>query len=310
MHFIFGIDAYSVKKAARKLARDFVDREGSDFNLVRIQGDGLKVRQFFDAVSPLPFLGDKRLVVVSNLLTLGDKEARKSIVDKLKDIPDYSDVVFAEEGDPDKRESIFKVLLDRANVQHFDAPTPYAVTDFIKEMVAKDQLKISSQSAHQLSIAVGTDLSRAENETSKVISYTRYLGRDEILPEVVVALVEPVSSIKIFDLTDAIADRRLDRAFSILGKMRQAGEDEAMIFNMIIFQLRNMLIIESLGSNSSQSSLHPFVVKKILVSFRKFKTGEVKKFYHELAELDWKIKTGILEFGTAVDILVANFCKS
>ncbi|MFA6963233.1 MAG: DNA polymerase III subunit delta [Patescibacteria group bacterium] len=310
IYFIYGIDAYSVKKAADKLAADFVASEGSDFNLIKLDGQTMKAGQFFDSVSTLPFLGAKRLVTVNGLLALGDKESKRVVAEKIKNIPDYSDVLFVDEGEPDKRESIFKVLSEKAKVERFDAPTPYLVTDFVKKKITEAGLKVTSQVANQISLAVGTDLSRAESETEKIISYTFYLDRDEVSADVVSNLIEPVSNVKIFDLTDAIADRRLGQAFSILSKMRKSGQDEAMIFNMIIFQLRNMLIIESLGSNASQSGLHPFVVKKTLSSIRKFKPGEIKKFYSDLAELDWKIKSGILEFSTAVDLLVANFCKS
>ncbi len=310
IYFFYGIDAYSVKRAADKMAADFVASEESDFNLIKLGGQTMKAGQFFDSVSSLPFLGSRRLVQVNGFLTFGDKESKRVVAEKIKNIPEYSDIVFADEGEPDRRELIFKVLSEKARVERFDAPTPYGVTDFVKKKVSEAGLTITSQVANQISLAVGTDLARAESETEKIISYTLYLGRAEVSPETVRDLIDPVDNVKIFDLTDAIADRRLGQAFSILNKMRKSGQDEAMIFNMIIFQLRNMLIIESLGSNASQSGLHPFVVKKTLGSLRKFRPGEIKKFYSDLAELDWKIKNGILEFSTAVDLSVANFCKS
>ena len=146
--------------------------------------------------------------------------------------------------------------------------------------------------------------------------YAKSLGREEISHEDVEAMIEPNITLKVFDLTDALATRNAKKVINIFNAFVSGGEDLFLVFNMIIYQIRNMLIIEDLinmgkkGEIVKLSGLHPFVVKKIEYSLGKFKKGELVSFYRNLGEIDWQVKTGQTQIETALDMLFVDFCKS
>jgi DNA polymerase-3 subunit delta len=314
--FIYGEDVYSIKNVTRKLVANFIEKEKSDLNIKIFESNDLTLEAFINSIMSAPFLGEEKLTVIKNFLINGDnKEMEKKILKYLEQIPEKSKVIFVEEGKPDARGALFK-FLEKINSKNFPPPNEIKIRQFITDLVTQSDLKITNQALSKVSQYVGPDLWQLENELLKLILYVKSINQTEITEENVEKLIEPNITLKIFDLTDALASRNGKKVIGIFNDFVRAGEDLFLVFNMIIYQVRNMLIVEDLinlgkkNDIAKLSGLHPFVVKKIEYSLSKFQKGELVSFYARLGDIDWQIKTGRSEIETALVMLFVDFCKS
>jgi DNA polymerase-3 subunit delta len=314
VYFFYGEDTFRLKESVLKTKRSFVEKQGSDINLLEMDGEKLTFSSFGSAVNALPFLGDKRLIIVNNLLLENDdKELKKKVVENLAQIPDSSVVIFVEAGMPDKRETAFKKLSIIDSKHYFGLLDDYKLKAWVENKVAEMERKIDLSAVQKLILFVGPDLWRMSQEIEKLtLNSTKEVNISVVDVE---KLVEPTFSLKIFDLIDALSQKQGSKAVSILHQFIENGQDEFMIFNMMIWGYRNMVVVDSLGKVGSESEmanlsgLNPFVVKKNLQALRNYQKGEAKEIYKKLAETDWQIKSGKIDIKTALSLLVVEFSK-
>jgi len=313
IHFIYGDDNFRSLEALKKIEIDFIRNYG-DFNIEKISGEGLKSDSLGSKIQALPFLGDKRLIIIDNLLTSGTKDEKDKIYKTIQSAPETTDLVFFEDKQPDRRESIFKYLDKLPHKQFFPQLDDFGLRKWIMGHIEQNNFKISNPACARLISYVGTDLFRLKNELARLIDFARSNDRDQIEDYDVDELVEPNNNYKIFDLTDAIAQRNIHKAILVLHAFRKSGEDNYRIFNLIVHQIRTMLIINDLSGKltadqiAKESGIHPFVVKKTLASLRNFSGDDLEKMYLRLEDIDWKAKTGAADIAVTTELLIVDFC--
>lgn len=315
LFFLYGDNLFSLQKSAQKVERDFIAKENSDLNVIRIDGEKTTLSDLSVALASLPFLGNRRLLVIKNLSKNSSKELKKDVANGLEEIPTTSVTLFIEEGEPDKRESLFKELTKKATTKVFALPPIQALPRLIREKVQSLGLEIGEAAAERLALLVGADLMRLDNEIEKLILFARSKSEKEISISDINISVEASPSFKIFDLTDAIGQKNLPKALKVLHEFLGHGEDASLIFNMVIREIRNMLIISDLAKImpeqkiASEAKMHPFVVKKTLSNLRRFQKGEIERYFLKLRDADWQIKSGQIEQETALIKLIVDFAK-
>ena len=315
LYFLYGKDSYSIVQRVHEIERAFVDQQKSDFNLAKLDGNLLTASRFSEAAFTPPFLGDRRLIIIKNfLLSDVDKVEKGKIADLLEKIPDENSVVFADDGLPDQRQVIFKRLLKFAEAEHFPEPSVQTLPAWIKQRVTALDGQIDNDAAYNLAVSVGPDLWQLQSEIEKLVLFSQAKNSPIKLADVS-DLVPANNSFKIFDLLDALAQKDLKKALLVNNSFLSAGEESFMIFNMIVYQLRNMLVVDDLmragkteQNIAREASLHPYVTSKLVSSLRKFKDKEVAANFCRLAEYDWKMKSGEIEPETALVLLVVQFC--
>lgn len=312
VYFFYGEDTYRIKERTDTLRRAFLDKQGSDLNLSILSGKELNFDTFKNTVSQAPFLGDKRFIIIKNLITENtDKEQKKKIADFLDKTPDFSVVLFIEEGLPDKRESMFKKL-EKTKVEIFAPLEGIKLVAWIENNFKSSELSVDRQAVIKLTLSVGGDLWKLNNEILKISSFVLSAGRDRVNVKDVDLFIEPANGYRIFDLTDAVAAKNINKAMKVLYLFRKDGEESLKIINLIITQLRNMLVVKDLIDRKEPTStlgLHPFVIKKTIESIRSFDKKTLYKIYQNLYEYDYKIKNGSIEPDLALEMIVVDFCE-
>ncbi|MCX6808484.1 MAG: DNA polymerase III subunit delta [Candidatus Berkelbacteria bacterium] len=311
-YFFYGDDTFSIKQKVQKMVDDFVAAE-TDINLTHLDGEKINSGSLGSVVLAMPFLGKLRMTVVNNFLKNSDKISKKSMIEILQKLPEYSTVILAEKAGVDMRESEFKLLAKMPGALNFPAPSDSILRKFAENQLSEAEIKISSSALFKLVLYVGPDFWRLENETAKLVAYVASLGKSEITDLDVEANILPVNNQKIFDLTDALAEKNSIKAVNTLQNFRKFGEDDMKIFNLIISHFRSLLIVESFGAVDSakvaaQSGIHPFVAKKMQFALKRKGKFSLRTIYAKLAEIDWQVKRGEIDLAAALDLLVIKFC--
>jgi DNA polymerase-3 subunit delta len=314
INFIYGDDNFRALETLKRIESVFVKEHG-DLNIEKLSGETLKIDVLNVKTFALPFLGSKRLVIIDNLLISGKKEVKEELGRILKTIPESTDLIIFENGLPDKREAIFKLLDKLPSKQFFGQLDDFGLRKWISEQLLEGEFKISNPACAKLIAYVGPDLFRLKNEISRLIDAVKASKRAQIEVEDVDRLIEPNNNYKIFDLTDAIAQKNANKAIFILYAFKKIGEDDYRIFNLIIHQIRTMLIVSDLSASmtadqiAKEAGLHPFVVKKTLINLKNFSNEELEKMYFNLGEIDWKSKSGLADIAVMTELLIVDFCR-
>ena len=309
---IYGQDEYRAKKKLDELIAGFLVSDPERMNLEQIDGAGISYSDFDRAISTMPFLADRRMVIISNLLTKNkDSELKSKIADRILKIPESVDLIFFESGDPDKRTALFKRLSKSAE---YFAPLVGAELDrFISENVKSAGLTMEYQAVRLLAFGIGPDLNRLGNEISKLILFSKSRGNEKISEQDVLDLVELTDNSNVFQFIESLSTKNSKKASEHLYNLIKSGENEIKVLSMVVYQYRNLIILkdyleagEKPTGLASKAKMHPFVVQKTLPVLKNYSAKDLSRIYSFLQNIDMQIKVGEIEPTLALNMVVAK----
>lgn len=317
IQFLYGENIYFIEVELKKLERDFAVLDSAGMNLSKLNGSELTYNTFCQQVDAMPFLAEKRLIIIKNFLLEGDTEVKDKIVKKLevllKNEDTSRDIVFVELGAPDKRSKLFKLLSKIPGAKEYGEIKGYLLHDWIKKRVEENGLEIERSAANELEIALGSNLPAISNELDKVSMYVKSQGCKKITSKDVKMFATYEVSTDIFVLVENIARKNERSALAILDQFLQQGENEQKIMAMIIYQFRTLVIIKELlekgldkNQIAKQTGLHPFVITKSWPMVQNYSFGDLKEIYDLLAKYDHESKIGEIDPSQMMSLLVVK----
>ncbi len=164
-----------------------------------------------------------------------------------------------------------------------------------------------------MAIFIGADLRALDSDIEKLIVYR---GGETIRREDVRLMVAPAQEQSIFEMVDAMGQRRMQRALELLHEQLRHNANEFYLLSMVTRQYRLMLQVRDLmqrGMNvdaiQKQLGLHPFVTKKIAEQARNYSVEQLENIMHKLLQVDVDLKTSKLEPTLALDLLVVDLTQ-
>ncbi len=297
-------------------------------NTTQLDGQRLNLDDLAMAVGALPFLAEKRLVIVRRLL--GQYEAKpadgtgerrrnsrndraQALVELLARVPPTTELVLVEPADSLVRPGnpVYQAIV-RLGGQVLESRKlrPEEVVEWIGRRVRGKGGRIRPDAAIALAGAAGEDLQRLDAELDKLLTY---VGDAEVTVGDVRLLVSEARDDNIFHLVDAIGRRDRRQALRLLRELLGSGAAVPYVLTMIARQFRLLLLTrEALASTSdqqqiaSQLRLGPWQVRNFVDQARRFSVGDLETAYQRLLATDQAIKTGRLEGDLALDLLVAE----
>ena len=109
-YLIFGEDTYRLRQKIDEIKKKFGSGSMGDTNTLNLDGGVTDFNTIEKNISAMPFLSDRRLVIIKNLLAVKKSEVQEKVAKLLDNIPKTTVLVFWEEGIPDRRLKLFKKL--------------------------------------------------------------------------------------------------------------------------------------------------------------------------------------------------------
>lgn len=291
IYLFYGEDTYRLQKRLNEIMAAHQGAAG-DINISKIS-EKYDFSVIKNEAESLPFLSDKRLLVVSNALKSKDKILTTSLTKWLGTLTTENDLVFVEDEAPDQRTSLYKTLVKVGKIEIFAELKPFEAISWIKTQVTAKKATIEADADSLLQLYCGSDLNRLSNEIDKLVDYD-----PDITKITVEKLVDAGFWGTIFELTDALSEKRSKKALDLLLKMLDSGEKEIYLVSMLARQVRNLLIVKDLSEHRLSESeivgkthLHPFVIKKSLSQSRNFTKNQLLTLHGNLVGLDLAMKS-------------------
>ena len=312
MFYIFhGDDEHSQTETLADLTSKLGDSSMLDLNTNRFEGRQVTFSELQHACNSIPFLADKRLVIVKDLFT--HKAAfQDDLLAYLPDIPETTRLVFLESKSLTKRHPAYKLAEshEKGFIREFKRLEGGALEQWVRERVKTAGGQIQPYAAHLLATNAGNDLRLLDNEVEKLVLYK---GQDMIEVEDVSLLCPYVAEASIFDLVDALGERDGKKAAQLITKKFQEGTDPFYLFAMFIRQFRLLIQVRELSEDgrpppeiAKTLKLHPFPTGKLYQQSKNFSMAQLEQIYDHLLDIDIGVKTGRTDLVTALDLLVAG----
>lgn len=295
--FMYGEDSFSLQKEVKRWKKLFLEKHG-DMNLEELDGSESIPEEIGGSISAMPFLGEKRLVVLKNFLSSNNADRQKELLPVLANLSDTNVLLIAETEVPDKRLSLFKHLSKEATIRLFEKPRGVALETWIIRRAEEAGGKMGRNTSAYLAGVIGDDLWALDNEVQKLCLFAK---GEVITPDMVDSLVSGSIQQSIFTMTDQLARKDMAGALKTIQKLHEQGQNAPFLFSMITRQFRLMLEMKALtedrtpqGAIAGKMGVKPFVVQKTLSQCKNFTYSQLKRALSKLLEVDRRLKTGNL----------------
>lgn len=316
--YIFcGEDEFTRSEALADLRRRM--GELGDLNTVQLDGRSVTLDELRRACETVPFLAERRLVVVTGLLTrLARGKERgflEGVLRLLQNLPETTRLIFVEDGDLPDDHPVLKLAAEKKGegfFRRFEPPSPEALPRWVQQRTRYHGGEIAREAAVRLAQMIGPDdLRLLDQEIAKLVTYAG--SEKAITTDDVAQLVPYVQQAVVFDLVDALGHREGRQAAVLLHRLLDAGENPLGILAMVVRQFRLIILAKDLagrGENAASIArllgVAPFIAQKVLAQSANFTMAQLERVYRYLLDLDLAIKSGELTPETALDLLVAG----
>ncbi|MGC4019407.1 MAG: DNA polymerase III subunit delta [Muricomes sp.] len=308
IYLLYGEENYLKKQYKDRFTKAMLP-EGDTMNYAYFEGKGIDVKAVIDLAETLPFFSDRRLLVFEN--TSFFKSAGADLADYIKDMPETTSFIFVE-NEVDKRSKMYKAVKAKGHVVELPFQDETTLKKWILGQVRRENKQISESTVTWLLNKAGTDMENLQKELEKLFCYT--LEKDSITPEDVDAVCVTQISNHIFDMVNAVADKRQEHALSLYYELLALKEPPMRILFLMTRQYRILhqvkdLLKKGYGKKeiAAKAGLHPFAAGKYMEQARHFHTRELRAVIEDSAELEESVKTGRLTDILAVELFIVKY---
>ena len=288
-----GENAYLKRRALNESIRTFVETHG-DFALERIQADEATVEQIQAAITSMPFLAERKLVVIHRAST--NKEFVDVAADILPQAPDITDVII-DEPKLDKRTSYYKWLKSKTQFQEYSTLDDQRLAGWMIEYAKLKGSALTRADATYLLQRVGNDQQRLVNELDKLTLLEGSISRSRIDD-----LTEATPQSVIFDLLDAAYAGNTTRAMALYDDQREQKVQPQRILAMLGWQLRQVALAKTAGSHDlvREAKMSPYGAEKARRIAGSMTLAHLKRLMSDLTTLDIRSKRSSIDLDQAL----------
>ena len=303
--FICGEDSFRSKQKLKALRQKFAKEiDSSQINIDVLNGEKLDAESFKQAMASGGFLVKRRMAIIENLIEKNkNKQAVKEILDLAKKQSAHSAqeniIIFWEalgsiSADKYRGKKLSGPLLKYLKTIKYSYEFPLLPKNKLIAWV-KNRISIDDDAANLLVEFVGSDLWRMNNEINKLKAYK---NNQNLTIADAKLLAEEKFDQKIFDLTDAAADKNRKLFIKLADEYLSSDVEPAYILTFLIRQFRMMARTKDLLDKNPTANLaleikvHPFVAKKLRAQTSNYSIAEIKNIYRKLLKIDIKLKQG------------------
>lgn len=304
IYTVIGHEIYLKEQFYQQLEQTLGGEENVDIS--RFDLNEHNIQEVLDESETFSFFAQYRLLYVSNVFFLASSASQKiseyeqnQLLSYLSNPNPSTIVVFIfDQEQLDKRRKLSKAFNKETTMVDASELNEGEVTRYIQDYIKETGIDYTRDAVHELLTRVNYKFSTAMNEIEKLNVYAKSQGQVNI--ETIRQLVPRTLESNVFELTNAVAGKQIERAMEIYQDLLLMRNEPIALHALLVSQFR--IIIQALilaqgghteGSIAGHLNVHPYRVKLALQASRSMKLSELLNFYVELCEVDYQMKTGI-----------------
>ncbi len=335
-YILHGDEEFTRSEELAKLKAQMARSGMGDLNITVLDGRKVELAELINVCNTMPFLTDRRMVIVENLLQRFEPRERSEDASSttasspkeseyaaklgayLEQLPPFTRLIFVENKLLSRNNPILKKAQGRqdSHIREFSPLAAEALPDWVRSRATAKRISVARDAAQALVARVGPNLRLLDQELEKLAAYVNYARPVSV--EDVRALVSEDHEGNIFALVDMLGLRQRERAMQQLQELLLGGANELYILTMIARQVRLILAAKDLAQTRRLKPeeirrelriAHGFVLDKLLRQAQQFSFEELVTVHRRVLEADQAIKTGRIEPRLALELLVLDICR-
>ncbi|MBE3570100.1 MAG: DNA polymerase III subunit delta [Bacillales bacterium] len=320
LYLVYGPETFFMNELKQKLLQYALNEEDMDFNFSSYDLEETPVELAIEDAETLPFLGERRLVVLHNPVFLKAEKLKEKVEHNIKRLLDYiekpapySIVVFAAPYEKlDERKKITKLLKEKAETFEAKKLNEKEIMIWIKERAKANNTEIEDAAVQQLMTLAGMNLMILASEIDKLSMYA--IETKVIDAGMVERLTARSLEQNVFSLVDKIVDGKIEEVFEIYYDLLKQNEEPIKLLAIIASQFRLIYQVKELARKgygqqkmAAFLKVHPFRVKLALEKARKFTEEDLMRVIDLLAECDYAMKTSAMDNKMVIELFLLKF---
>lgn len=320
IYLLYGGEQYLIDTAVNKIKKNFGELLlGINYILL----DESTIDNLISDIEMPAFGYDKKLIVVRSS-GLFKKDGRKKtgtpIQEKIADfiknnmdtITEAVVLVFVE-AEADKN-SVFETISENGIICNIEELKPIQLVKKLKQICNLYKVNCDESTLNYLVEIAGTNLEILINEIRKLIEYAG-MGGTITVNDVNQLSIKQIDSV-IFELTDNLAIRKIDKALEVLDNLIYQKEAPQKILITLYNHFKkiylcnvavnlNKDIVNSLSLRPNQT----WLITKYKKQASYFNQNELRKILEEFIELDYNSKNGKIDIDIGLRSILCNYCS-
>lgn len=315
-YILLGTDEELIKEQVQLIIDKAIDPSFMDLNLIKFDGMKFTGETFRDSCETLPFLSDKKVILVYRANFLKDindndsKKAFEACKEYIENTPSHCILIFYYILD-DKREKISnraKKLEKHSLIIKADRLKGERLYKRVEERFKAQGKDIGKIELKYFCEKVENNTHMIYSEIDKLINYTD--GR-KISKADIDAMLPYKSENDIFDLVDYIADKKSEKAIELMNELLFKGENIMYILTMIERQFKLLFRVKLNKQQTTDSivkelRLPPFICDRLIRQSRKFKLKQLKGCIELCLSTEKTLKSTTLDKKTELELMIIN----
>ena len=314
LYLFTGEEIYLIEQSIRSIKNQFLSAEEQEANFHTFYADNLNWDDLFPLAQTFPFVGKNRLILLKGLEKMKKvNEETTRLLNFLKKKRSSLIIILTAEK-IDQRTKFGKFLNEKAVGVHFYKLFENQVPTWIVQRVKSSDRSISLSLAQIMAQILGNDLSRLDNELTKIYLY---MDQDkQITQEHLAILSDGARIFSVFDLVKNLGEKRPEPSLKILNNLMDEGSNALLLLSMIVRQFRHLCLAKSLmqqgkGAAEVAKFIHlPLMFSRQIIEQAKiFSYDRLQTLYAGFLETDLKLKSRSCSPRLILENLVVEICR-
>lgn len=335
IYLFHGEDELSSREAVQGLITRMKDSPMWEFNVATFDGGKLILSELMSTCQTVPFMADRRMVVVTNLIShlatapsgssredaqpgRSSRGGKKVLLDELlgflPTVPEFCRLVFLEGQLILDRDPVLRSIQTQGGFVKAYRLEERGLVGWIRDRARKAGCGISPEAVDELAAAVGPNARLLNGEIVKLATYCqdRSVGFEDVR-----ALVGDARKANVFTMVDALGRREPGVALQELRRLLSEGDHPMRVVAMVIRQFRLLIQVKEMSEAGAspdeivKGAGVPFRgVTKLQLQARNFSFPQLERAYRQLLDFDIQVKTGAREPEAALELLIMELVRA
>ena len=263
----------------------------------------------------ISMFSNNKFIIIDSTNFLSDKKEIKNI----KLLEDYFEhynsnsylVFISNKNNIDSRKRLVKLIASKGISKKVEASDDY-LNKYIKDYLKEKDYTMNNLDIIYFLTRVGTNINNITNELDKLMLYKekeRNITKEDITKLTIENIDNPI-----YDLVGYILKNENKKAIELYNNFTQNGMDAASLIPVIAAQIRLLFQVKRLynagKTNDEIAKILEFKsvyrVKYLLSDSYYYSEDDLIKYLSHLAELDKKIKLGVIDSKVSLELFIAG----
>ncbi len=328
IYFLYGPEDYLIEEETRKLLDQTLSPHERGFNLHLFNGEEHSGQEIVQTAQTLPMFSRCRFIIIRRA-DLFDEENIKTLVSYIRN-PSPSTYLVMIGQTPGSWKPYLKEIARSGTVMEYPRLKGRGLISWVRERMEEKGKTISEEAVRYLIEKIGDHLQELDNGLEKVFLSVGDRRNIELFD--VEAITSEVKVSTIYDLTDAIGQRNLKKALTILERAletkaipfrreepisKRRDDPAPLLVDMMAKHYWNLLRVKELAETRKNiqeivnaSGMMEGIVRKLLEQEKNYTAASLRESILRCHRTDLAIKTGKGPKPLLLEKLVIDLCLS